>query len=91
MQHLTLKIVEFQSPKLFVDELVNGSFRTFRHEHVFEIDNDKTIMIDKFYYEHPFGVLGKLLNWIYVKRYMMKLLKIRNQILRSKAEESTIL
>ncbi|XMO85600.1 SRPBCC family protein [Algibacter sp. AS12] len=87
VQHLTLKIVDFQSPKIFVDEIVNGSFKAYRHEHIFEEENDKTIMIDLFYYELPYGVFGKFLDWIYVKGYMSKLLKTRNQILRAKAEQ----
>ncbi|SFD21761.1 SRPBCC family protein [Algibacter pectinivorans] len=86
VQHLTLKIVEFESPNLFVDELVSGSFKTYRHEHIFEEEENKTIMIDKFYYKLPFGVLGKFIDWIYVKGYMTRLLKTRNEILCSKAE-----
>ena len=32
-QNLTSKITEFNSPYYFVDEMVSGAFKSFRHEH----------------------------------------------------------
>ncbi|GAA4230712.1 hypothetical protein GCM10022291_01510 [Postechiella marina] len=87
VQHLTLKITEFKQPYLFVDELVSGSFKAYRHEHVFTKHEAETVMLDRFYYELPYGAFGRFLNWFYVKRYMTKLLKSRNTILKSKAEK----
>src|ERR1700754_4413818 len=34
-QNLTSKITRFEYPTLFVDEMVNGAFKSFRHEHHF--------------------------------------------------------
>jgi ligand-binding SRPBCC domain-containing protein len=87
VQHLTSKITEFEPPNYFVDEMVFGAFKSFRHEHIFKIENNQTLLIDKFYFESPYGVLGKLANVLFVKRYMEKLLKTRNKFLKVKAEE----
>lgn len=90
VQHLTSKITEFEAPKYFVDEMVFGAFKSFRHEHQFSEIDDKTIMIDVFYFESPYGFLGKFANWLFLKNYMTKLLKKRNLLLKKKAESLQI-
>lgn len=87
VQHLTSKITEFESPNYFVDEMVLGAFKSFRHEHIFHKVEDKTLMIDKFYFESPFGVLGQTVNILFLKRYMKNLLKTRNKLLKKEAEK----
>lgn len=86
VRHITLKVTEFNTPNLFVDELVKGGFKAYKHEHIFRESEDKTIMIDKFYFESPFGVIGKFVDWIFLKKYMTNLLKTRNKTLKEKAE-----
>jgi len=92
-QKLTSKITEFESPNYFVDEMISGAFKSFRHEHIFKnsFDNkfnvDYTLMIDKFHFQSPFGIFGKLANVLFLKRYMTNLLETRNALLRQKAEE----
>jgi hypothetical protein len=43
-------------------------------------------MTDKFQYEVPLGVLGKLFDGLILKNYMTKFLKIRNEVLKEIAE-----
>ena len=43
-------------------------------------------MIDKFYFESPFGIIGKIVNVLFLTKYMKNLLKTRNQYLKIKAE-----
>ena len=85
-QKLTSKITEFNAPHYFVDEMVSGAFKSFKHEHIFEVKGNATLMTDKFYFESPFGFLGKLANSLFLKRYMTQLLQTRNQLLKEKAE-----
>ena len=86
VQHLTSKITEFDAPNYFVDEMVMGAFKSFRHEHHFEETNAGTEMTDVFYFESPLGILGKIANTLFLKRYMTNLLKTRNKFLKEKAE-----
>ncbi|WP_306293783.1 SRPBCC family protein [Winogradskyella forsetii] len=90
-QKLTSKITEFESPTYFVDEMVSGAFKSFKHEHIFKNQKGETLMVDKFHFQSPFGILGKLANVLFLKRYMKKLLTVRNDYLRLKAEEITTL
>ena len=91
-QQLTSKITAFESPSYFVDEMVFGAFKNFKHEHIFtenydnKFDIDYTLMVDKFYFESPFGFIGQVINTLFLKRYMTNLLKNRNKLLRIHAE-----
>jgi len=44
-------------------------------------------MIDKFHFQSPFSVLGKLINFLFLEQYMLNLLSARNKYLKTKAEE----
>ncbi|MGE5942946.1 MAG: SRPBCC family protein [Flavobacteriales bacterium] len=86
VQHLTSRITEFDSPNYFVDEMVYGAFKSFRHEHIFKSAGHSTVMIDKFEFESPYGIIGKFVNWLFLKRYMVNLLTIRGNYIKQKAE-----
>ncbi|WP_298533349.1 SRPBCC family protein [uncultured Algibacter sp.] len=87
VQHLTSKITNYDRPHFFVDEMVFGAFKSYRHEHIFWEENNKTIMVNRFYFESPFGLFGKLSNVLVVKRYMKKLLLTRAEFLKKHAEK----
>jgi ligand-binding SRPBCC domain-containing protein len=87
-QILTSKITEFEQPYLFVDEMVQGVFKNFRHEHHFIKTGNYTVMKDVFVFESPFRILGRLFNWLVLTRYMTKLLKERNRVIKKEAEKS---
>lgn len=83
---LTSKVTKFQFPDYFVDEMQKGIFKYFRHEHHFRAYKKGTMMIDIFDYASPLGFLGKLADWIFVKKYMANFLISRNQIVKEYAE-----
>lgn len=85
-QNLTSKITEFDRPKYFTDEMVKGAFAEFKHEHHFAELNGKTLMTDIFDYKSPFGILGKLADKLFRKKYMTGLLTKRNRIVKEFAE-----
>jgi len=85
-QNLTSKIMEFDRPNYFADEMVSGAFKKFRHEHHFADLNGGTLMTDFFDYESPFGVVGKLADKLFLKKYMIKLLNLRNRTVKEFAE-----
>ncbi len=83
---LTSKITEYKAPDFFVDEMVSGPFKSFRHEHVFEVKQDRTIMIDRFEFQSPLGILGEIMNALFLKAYMEELLVERNKVIKEYAE-----
>jgi ligand-binding SRPBCC domain-containing protein len=87
-QTLTSKIAEFDKPNFFVDEMVQGAFKSFRHEHHFSTVDGYTTMKDAFVFELPLGVLGRLFNFLVLTKYMTKLLEERNRMIKGAAESS---
>lgn len=83
---LTSKITEYNAPNSFVDEMVSGPFKSFRHEHVFETKQGQTLMTDRFEFQSPLGVLGKFANTLFLRSYMEKLLAERNLVIKEYAE-----
>ncbi|WP_224490963.1 SRPBCC family protein [Robertkochia flava] len=85
-QLLTSKITEFNPPNSFTDEMVEGAFKSFKHQHIFESKDDGVLMTDIFEFQSPMGILGQLANSIFLKRYMKDLLEKRNEVIKEFAE-----
>lgn len=85
-QNLTSKITESDRPNYFVDEMVSSAFKSFRHEHIFLSINGQTVMKDIFAFESPCGWLGEFANFLFLGRYMQKLLTTRNEVIKQAAE-----
>jgi ribosome-associated toxin RatA of RatAB toxin-antitoxin module len=75
---MTVKITEMNTPFNFTDEQVKGPFKKMKHQHSFVTFENATEMRDEFYFESPFGILGRLINWLFLKIYMLDLLRKRN-------------
>jgi ligand-binding SRPBCC domain-containing protein len=71
----------------FVDEMEQGKFKSFKHEHFFEEENGITIMKDKLQYETPFGIFGKLFDVLFLKKHLTNFLLERNKVLKQVSEK----
>lgn len=87
-QKLTSKITALNLPTYFKDEMLKGAFKSIYHEHIFQSEGAKTIMIDKFNFESPLGILGTLANKLFLYNYMTKFLQERNAIVKEYAESN---
>jgi len=85
-QTLTSKITEMKSPDYFVDEMQNGVFKWFRHQHIFIDGENSTLMTDIFEYESPLGIFGKCADKLFLKKYLTSLLEMRNETIKEFAE-----
>ncbi|MGK0390893.1 MAG: ligand-binding SRPBCC domain-containing protein [Maribacter sp.] len=85
-QNLTSKITAFDSPHLFTDEMTKGIFKCFKHQHIFTDLSNGTKMIDIFDYTSPLGFLGKIVDNLFLEKYMINLLIKRNEVLKHFAE-----
>jgi ligand-binding SRPBCC domain-containing protein len=87
-RRLKVRITQLKSPDYFVDEQVSGDFILLKHEHYFKPIQNGTIMIDQFRYELPYAILGKLLNKVYMVKYMTRLINERNEAIKKAAESN---
>lgn len=85
-QRLTSKIVEYERPEFFIDEMVKGAFKKLRHEHRFEARGNGTPMVDILEFESPLGPLGWLVDRLVLKSYMARFIRDRGQALKRLAE-----
>jgi ligand-binding SRPBCC domain-containing protein len=98
-QRLTVKITKMEPYTMFEDQMVKGAFKSFAHQHYFEQQGDYTIMKDVFTYEVPgclpvslfplrwqAGIFGRVVDWLFLRRYMTRLLQTRNEAIKRSAE-----
>ncbi len=86
-QKLTSIITLCDRPHFFVDEMVRGAFKRFRHEHRFTaVSPALTHITETFDYTSPLGPLGILADKLFLEAYVKHFLERRNIVLKSVAE-----
>lgn len=76
-------------PYFFSDEMKEGPFITFVHDHFFYEFPYETIMVDNVYFRSPWGLLGEAADTLLIKRYILQMLKRRNKTIKQYAEGDT--
>jgi ligand-binding SRPBCC domain-containing protein len=89
-QRLTSKIIAFDRPHLFVDVMLRGAFKSWHHTHLFEAQAGGTLMIDEVKYASPLGLLGRIVDMLYLETYMRRFLLKRNAHIKQLAENGKI-
>jgi ligand-binding SRPBCC domain-containing protein len=79
-QRLTSKIVEFDRPRRFVDEMVRGAFASLRHVHEFIVEDTSVLMRDTLTWRSPLGFLGVIADKLLVERHL------RNFVMKKQSE-----
>jgi len=87
-QELTSRIVAFNRPHHFRDEMTRGAFRRLVHDHFFEKAGDGTRMIDVFDFTAPLGFFGTVAERLFLTAYMRRFLEERAGILKRMAESN---
>ncbi|HET7624063.1 MAG TPA: SRPBCC family protein [Verrucomicrobiae bacterium] len=85
-QRLSVKITKMDRPNFFEDKMIQGAFRQFTHQHFFERAENGTRMRDVFEFDSPFGFIGKIADFLFLKSYMRRLIADRNTVIRQIAE-----
>ncbi len=91
-RRLTSRIVAFEPPRMFVDQMQSGAFASLRHLHEFEPVEPAegapagTLMRDTLAWTSPLGILGRIADALIVERHMARFLARRNASLKAFAE-----
>jgi len=85
-RRLTSKIVAMKPPSYFRDEMIEGDFVLLQHDHYFTRKNNGTEMKDVFIYKAPYAFFGSIISWLFLTRYIKRLLLKRNDLLQQMAE-----
>ncbi len=79
-------ITSFNSPYHFTDEMINGNFKYFKHQHIFHSEDYGTKMIDILTYDTPYGILGKIFDKAVLKKHLIQFLNNRNTLIKEHLE-----
>ncbi len=85
-QRLTSKIVEYDPPHSFTDEMTAGPFKSLRHEHHFNPLDGQTSMIDIVQVRARFGPIGWIVERLILDWYMYRLIEGRGLAVKQFAE-----
>ena len=80
------EITQVKEPFYFVDDQRSGPYSIWHHEHHFEQVENGIMMTDKLFYKVPFGVLGNMLDRVFIHQQVEEIFKYREKFL----EENTI-
>lgn len=81
------RITAFERPRHFRDEMVEGTFRAFVHDHDFAPEaSGGTRMVDTVRFQAPLGWLGVLVSHVVLKPYLARFLADRGHAIKREAE-----
>jgi len=87
-QRLTVRVTAFDPPRRFQDIMVSGAFKRMVHDHEFAEHPTGTLMRDRFEFESPLGILGKMPDRLFLATYMRRFIARRNEVLKQLAESA---
>tara|TARA_R100000027_G_scaffold19410_2_gene14043 strand:- start:4385 stop:4885 length:501 start_codon:yes stop_codon:yes gene_type:complete len=85
-QRLKVQMTQVERPSMFEDRMVFGAFSSMSHQHRFEEKDGETEMRDRFEFQAPLGILGRIAERLFLTRYMTTFLQMRNEGLKELAE-----
>ena len=83
------RIERFEPDEAFVDTQIKGPYKLWHHTHTFEETEDGTLMRDVVLYRLPFGILGQLAHFMFVKKTLEKIFQYRRDALVEALEVAT--
>jgi ligand-binding SRPBCC domain-containing protein len=75
------RIEIFDPISSFTDIQITGPYRQWHHWHDFSEEQDGTLMRDRVEYELPFGPLGRMARWLFVRHALDRIFDHRNAII----------
>ena len=86
-QNLTSKTTALESPAHFQVTMIHGIFRFMQADHWFRtLPSGATEMKERFLVAAPLPLLGPLAEALFLRRYMLALLRERNAVIKQVAE-----
>lgn len=78
------EIKHVQDKAFFVDEQRVGPYNIWHHQHHFKAIPGGVEMTDLVHYQIPFGPLGRLANWLFVRRQLEGIFDYRWKVLEER-------
>ena len=73
------EITHVKEKEFFVDEQRVGPYKIWHHEHIFKITKKGILMKDIVTYIPPYGLLGRLANYLFIKKRINEIFDYREK------------
>jgi ligand-binding SRPBCC domain-containing protein len=83
---MTSRIIAFERPRTFTDEMRRGPFKRWRHTHIFEPRGAGTLVRDHVEFASPLCPLGTAFDALYLRSFMERVLAAHNASLKAAVE-----
>jgi hypothetical protein len=88
-QDLTSEVTAIEPPTYFQVTMIKGIFRSMQTDHIFRtLPSGATEMQDLLRISAPLPILGPLAEVLFLRSYMLKLVRERNAVIKQLAESS---
>ena len=71
------EITHVKKNEFFVDEQRVGPYKIWHHQHLFREEKNGVLMTDIVSYKLPFGIIGRLLNLLFIKNKLNHIFNYR--------------
>lgn len=75
------EISHIRKPYFFIDTQLSGPYKLWHHQHLFKEVKNGIEMEDLVHYKLPFGILGNMANFLFVKKQLEGIFNYRQKIL----------
>lgn len=79
--HWVTEITHVEEGRYFVDEQRFGPYSFWHHKHFLKEVPEGVEMLDIIHYKAPFGILGKMVNALLIKKQLKQIFDFRHQAL----------
>jgi len=74
-------ITSYNQNESFIDQQLKGPYSMWYHKHTFKEIDDSVEMIDTVSYIVPFGILGRIINYFYLRQELKYIFKYRRKVI----------
>ena len=78
------EITQVEKNSFFIDNQVIGPYKLWHHQHIFKETKEGILMKDIITYKPPFGIIGAIANFLFIKKKVESIFDFRTQILEEK-------
>ena len=79
--HWRTLITDYEPPNIYVDQQIKGPYAMWHHTHTFHKVKGGVEIKDRVVYSIPFGFLGRLLNYLWIKRDLNNIFLHRKKVI----------
>ena len=79
--HWRTLITDFEPPHMFVDQQIKGPYTMWHHTHTFQKVDGGVEIKDRVVYSIPFSILGRLLNFLWIRKDLENIFNYRKKVI----------